>query len=360
MHKQFKRLIPNGLLWRLTSVNLLVIVLAITLMGWAVYETACTLTAGIGNFEEQRQQQFNATLLQYVVIFMIMVTVVGIALHVYFTRKIIHPIKQVINSTKQMKQGKYPARLKMRAEGELEDLVTQFNSLIDRLEKNELERKKLVTDLSHEIRTPLSNISGYLQALQSGVIEADEQLYSSLLQEAKRLGDMVNQLDQLKGWDQRQIFTETDKEHADISLLIDQCVGMFQWKLDKQGINIHLQVENEQLTINRNGIEQVVSNILDNAVQYYNGDGDIYIKGAKQSDGQFYKVSITGPSQQISEDEASQIFNRLYRVDSSRSRETGGTGLGLAIAREIIEFHQGEIGITSNGLDNTVWFTIPY
>src|SRR5690625_7172607 len=157
-----------------------------TLIGWAVYETACSITEGMGNLGEQRKKKLSATLLQYVISFFIVGIIIAVSLHIYFTQKIIEPIKQLIESTKQMKRGSYPARIKIKADGELVELVDQFNELIDQLEKNEYERDKLVTDLSHEVRTPLSNISGYLQALQSGVMEPTEELYSR--SEERRVG----------------------------------------------------------------------------------------------------------------------------------------------------------------------------
>lgn len=356
MSRILKKLIPSRLLWRLTVVNTIVIIALMTLIGWAVYETACSLTAGMGNLGEQRQEQFNTTLLQYVIIFVFIGIVVGGALHLYFTRKIIDPIKQLIESTKQLKQGSYPARLSTRAEGELVDLVDQFNEMVDQLERNEFERDKLITDLSHEIRTPLANLSGYLQALKTGVIEADEELYESLLNEASRLKDMINQLDQLKQWDQDNLEEKLD-QYFNIEDIIHQVISMFSLQLKEKEISLVKNIEKQRIKGHETGIEQAFTNILANAIQYYKGVGEIEVSSYVEKDK--YIVTVAGPGERISSKDQRQIFKRFFRVESSRNRETGGSGLGLAIAKEIIHYHGGRIEFQSKDHLNKVTFTIP-
>src|SRR5690625_4688996 len=351
-----KKLLPSRLLWRLTIVNTVVIIVMMTLIGWAVYETACSITEGMGNLGEQRQQQFNATLLQYVISFVIVGIIIAVSLHIYITQKIIEPIKQLIESTKQMKRGSYPARIKIKAGGELVELVDQFNELIDQLEKNEYERDKLVTDLSHEVRTPLSNISGYLQALQSGVMEPTEELYSSLLNEANRLKEMMNQLDQLKQWDQNSL-TYKEQVEFDIKGIVDQVVAMFSWSLKQRNIPLTAKVERRRLKGNASGIEQAITNILANAIEYYKGDGEIEISGVVENND--YVIMISGPGDEISSKDKQQIFKRFFRVEASRNRKTGGSGLGLAIAKEIIHYHEGTIQFVSENQRNAVMFSIP-
>ena len=351
-----KKLLPSRLLWRLTIVNTVVIIVMMTLIGWAVYETACSITEGMGNLGEQRQQQFNATLLQYVISFVIVGIIIAVFLHIYFTQKIIEPIKQLIESTKQMKRGSYPARIKIKADGELVELVDQFNELIDQLEKNEYERDKLVTDLSHEVRTPLSNISGYLQALQSGVMEPTEELYSSLLNEANRLKEMMNQLDQLKQWDQNSL-TYKEQVEFDIKGIVDQVIAMFSWSLKQRNIPLTAKVERRRLKGNASGIEQAITNILANAIEYYKGDGEIEISGVVENND--YVIMISGPGDEISSKDKQQIFKRFFRVEASRNRKTGGSGLGLAIAKEIIHYHEGTIQFVSENQRNAVMFSIP-
>jgi len=358
INKFFTTLIPTGFLWRLTFLNILVIVTATAVSGWALYNTACYLAAGVGDFDVLRQQQFNSTLLRYLWIFIITSVFIGSLLHFHLLKYLIKPIRNLIQSTEQMRIGHYPEPVKVYRKDEIGQLVIQYNGLIAQLQTNEEQRKKLISDLSHEIRTPLSNLSGYLQGLKDGDIVGEKTLFASLHQESSRLSNMIEQLEQVKEWDYLSTQSIVKKETHEIEDLLTQCVAMFDrpWKHDH--IPIELEVESCKLNINVEGIQQAISNLLENAIRYYDGLGPISLKGEKQ--GNEYYISITGPSMPIPTNERKNVFNRFYRLDSSRSRLTGGSGLGLAISKEIVERqHQGEIGIETSDTGNTFWILLP-
>lgn len=349
---------PSGFLWRLTFLNILVIVAATAVSGWAIYNTACFLVAGAGELDAERQQQFNNTLLNYLWVFMITAALAGSALHFYLTKRLIRPIGNLIESTEQLKRGHYPEPVEVYKHDEIGQLVIQYNGLISQLQMNEQQREKLVTDLSHEIRTPLTNLNGYLQALKDGYIIGDQKLFASLHQESNRLSKLVEQFEQLKEWDYISAQSIVKKESHEIKDLISQSVAMFDRTLEQKNILIQLDVESCNLTIHIEGIQQVISNLLDNAIRYYEGTGPIILTGEKQ--GKYYYISITGPSKVIPIEERENIFRRFYRLESSRSRTTGGSGLGLAISKEIVErHHQGETGIDSTINSNTFWILLP-
>ncbi|CAM3069511.1 ATP-binding protein [Filibacter tadaridae] len=356
--ERLKHLLPKGFLWRLTFLNIAVIAIAIGVSGWAVYNTACFLVEGMGHLDGQRQRRFNATLRQYFWVFSLTGVVAGSFLHYYFTKKLINPVRQLIESTKRLQKGEYPDPVESPSHDEVGRLVQQFNNLIHQLQSNEEHRHKLVSDLSHEFRTPLSNLNGYLRALQGGVIEGNPKLYESLYLESKRLTQMIEQLDQLKEWDYAASQTIARKETVNIGGEIDNCVAMFEWKLSQADIQINVELDEKEMTIQIQGIQQVVSNLLDNAIQYYEGFGPISIQG--EAHATEYLFSITGPGTPIVSTEKNRIFERFYRVDASRSRETGGSGLGLAIAKEIIERHHGRIGVEPMEGANRFWFVLPF
>lgn len=348
---------PSGFLWRLTFLNTVVIIAATAISGWAIYNTACFLAAGVGNLDELRQQQFNSTLLRYLWIFMIMAVIAGSVFHFYLTNHLIQPIRSLIHSTKQLKRGHYPEPIHVNKQDEIGQLVVQYNGLIEQLRTSEQQRKKLVTDLSHEIRTPLSNLNGYLHALKDGDIVSDEKLFISLHKESQRLTQMIEQLDQLKEWDYISVQTVSRGEMIQMTDLLEQCVAMFKWTLKQNEIPIHVEMEACEIEIHVEGIQQVISNLLDNAIRYYDGQGPIIIKGAKINNE--YRIAVTGPGRPVPMEEKDNIFKRFYRLDSSRSRDTGGSGLGLAITKEIVERHHGEIGIETNASGNEFWFKLP-
>lgn len=334
------------------------IVSATAISGWALYNTACFLAAGVGNLDVQRQQQFNSILRNYLWIFMITVAFLGSFLHYYLIKRLTKPIRSLIESTEQLRHGHYPELVKVYKHDEIGQLVIEYNGLITQLEKNEQQRRKLVTDLSHEIRTPLTNLNGYLQALKNGDIIGDKELFGSLHQESSRLSQMINQFEQLKEWDYIAAQSIVKKETHDIAKVLSQCVAMFDRESLQKNIPIQQEVVPCKLYMNNGGIQQVISNLLDNAIRYYEGTGPILLTGEKQEKG--YYISVTGPSNSIPEIEKENIFRRFYRLDASRSRMTGGSGLGLAISKEIVErHHQGEIGIETTGNRNRFWVVIP-
>ncbi|WP_233201627.1 MULTISPECIES: cell wall metabolism sensor histidine kinase WalK [unclassified Sporosarcina] len=338
--------------------NILVVVTVTTLSGWAIYSTACLLAAEVGDLDTPQQQRFNSTLLSYLSILIIMATFIGSVLHFYLIRRIINPIRSLIQSTKELKQGHYPEPVQVYKSDEIGQLALQYNSLIAQLQMNEQQRNRLVTDVSHEIRTPLSNLNGYLQALKDGDLKGDKVLFASLYQESNRLTHMIEQLEQLKEWDYLSNQSIVEKETYEIEPILLQCVAMFERTLEQKNIPILLEIESCKLAIHIVGVQQVISNLLENAVRYYEGEGPILLAGEKRGKG--YRISITGPSKPIPEIERERVFRRFYRLDSSRSRMTGGSGLGLAISKEIIErHHQGAIGIDTTSTSNTFWIVLP-
>ncbi|WP_034659059.1 sensor histidine kinase [Robertmurraya massiliosenegalensis] len=357
MDKVLKSCFPKKVLWRLTLTNIIVIAIFIILSSWAIYNTACFLVDGMGQINAQKQNEFNTTLFQYLWLFSVSVIIMGSVVHFYLTTKLIKPLNRLIESTKIMKQGHYPEPIKVKSDGEIEQLILHFNELVQQLKNNQQFRQKLISDLSHEFRTPLSNLNGYLNALSNGVIEGNPKLYESLQQESKRLTHMVEQFEILKEWDYASIQNFTERQHVDMRLLIEQSVEMFKWLLDQRGIKVELQTEYGIVTVINGGIPQVISNLIDNAIRYYEGTGPIIIKGEALDED--YLVTVSGPSQRISDLDQERIFERFYRTDSSRNSETGGTGLGLSISKEIVEHHNGKIGLLSNQNYNSFWFTLP-
>ncbi|GGA72001.1 hypothetical protein GCM10008025_14790 [Ornithinibacillus halotolerans] len=350
-------LVPKQFLFRLTFINIVVIAAFVGISSWAIYNTACVLADGLVSMSSQKQARFESTLLQYLWIFSISTIIIGSLTHFYLTKKLIRPLRELIDSTKKMKHGEYPQPITMKPDGEIGELISHFNDLVQQIEANEQHREKLVSDLSHEFRTPLSNLNGYLKALKAGVIEGDEKLYRSLYEESRRLIHLVEQMEQLKEWDYVSNQNFTQKTPSNIEKLVYQVVEMFRRKLKQANIEMVVDVASCQLIVNSAAITQVISNLLDNAIRYYEGNSPIEIRGIV--DQSTYKLSITGPGKPISMEERKKIFDRFYRVDHSRSREFGGSGLGLAISKEIIERHQGRLSVTSEGNIHSFWLLLP-
>ena len=358
MRNKIKNLsFPKRFLARLTFINIVVITALVGVSGWSIYNTACVLADGLTTMTNDNQTLFEKTLLQYLLFFSITTIFIGSLAHFYLTKKLINPVQEIILSMKKMKQGEYPSQINVKAKGELAELISQFNDLVQQLKSNEEQRRKLVSDLSHEFRTPLSNLSGYLKALQTGVIDGDQKLYQSLNEETNRLIHLVEQMELLKEWNYVSSQTFMEKSSVQIKTLVEKSIEMFKWTLLETNIKVNVDIEPSMLTVNSEALIQVISNLMDNAINYYEGTGPIIIKGTNLKTE--YILTITGPGKRITEHDRQRIFERFYRTDHSRSRDSGGTGLGLAISKEIIEQHKGKIDVSSKNNVHTFWVTLP-
>ncbi|WP_339228744.1 ATP-binding protein [Oceanobacillus sp. FSL K6-2867] len=350
---------PNQFIFLLTFINIAVTAVFVALSSWAIYNTACLLADGMLSMTVQKQNLFESTLYQYLWVFSLCAVFLGGLIHYYLTKKVTEPLKKLIFSTKKMKQGQYvPISVTVKRDGEIGELINHFNELAQQLETNEKQRRKLVSDLSHEFRTPLTNLNGYLRALQSGILEGDERLYQALYEESSKLTQLVEQIEKLKEWDDMAERTVVEKEAVNMKEFIGKSVKIFHWTLEQNDMDLVLDVESSIVAIDSTSISQVMSNLLDNAIRYYKGTGPIIIKGEKLPSE--YKVSVTGPGRIISKADRERIFDRFYRTEKSRSRKLGGSGLGLAISKEIVERHNGKIGLQSESDIHTFWFVLPH
>ncbi len=336
-----------GLLWKLTAVNIFIVSLFVLLSGTAIYNMACFLADRVGNLEGAQQIRFNSTLLQYLWMYSIGAIIIGSFIHYMMTKRMMRPVRNLAASMESLKEGKYPDLIQTSSMDEVGQLVSHFNDLIVRLKENEETRNKVITDMAHELRTPMSNINGYLEGMSKGVIKGSPELYHSLHLEAKRITSMIQQLYAIKEWDSFLEPTPLDREPADIKKLAVNCLGLFEWDLEQRGIKAEADIESRELMLHREGIQQVLTNLLQNAVQYYEGSAPIVVKGATREE--HYELSVSGPGKLIAENDKEKVFERFHRTDASRSRQTGGAGLGLAISREIAERHNGELLLETDG-----------
>ena len=355
--KSFEAVVPKRFLTKITSLNLLVIILLIVISSWAIYSTACSLVDAIGSVDEQRQTTFNRHLLRYIVIVCSLTVLVGASVHYTLTKRLLKPINAMIESIKIRQRGTYSPIVKETGHGEVGELVEQYNLLITEQQVNDSERIRFISDLSHELRTPLTNLTGYLHALETGVVEGNKDIYSDLQVEAKRLLEMVEQFEQLKEWDGTQLIHHMKQEHVEMNWLINQATTVFDWKLKQEQISLSMTIEPCDVYVNIQGIEQVLHNLLDNAIRYYEGVEPIEITGKMDEDR--YVIEISNPTRTLSSEHLTSMFERLYRVDYSRARSMGGSGLGLSIVKDIIEHHEQEISVSQTNTIITFSFGLP-
>lgn len=151
--------------------------------------------------------------------------------------------------------------------------------------------------------------------------------------------------------------THLNKQDVQIKDVINEAVQMFSWKIEQEQIKVNVDLAEAILTIDKKAIQQVMNNLIDNAIRYRHDGTPISIIGSLNK--QMYDITITNKGDAISVEDQAQLFERFFRVESSRNRKTGGTGLGLAIVKEIIEHHHGEVSVRSEDGENSITVRLP-
>ncbi|GIP40606.1 PAS domain-containing sensor histidine kinase [Paenibacillus sp. J31TS4] len=237
--------------------------------------------------------------------------------------------------------------------------------LQDVTEQEELEqsRREFVANVSHELRTPLTTIKSYLEALEDGALD-DPQVARRFVgvthNEAERMIRLVSDLLHLSRLDSKQASLKA--EEVDVEEMLEEVADRFSFQLQQRSIAIGIRIGAgvEPILLDRDKIDQVLDNLISNAIKYTGDGGEIEIS-AEHSQPDWLEIAIQDTGIGIPKKDLSRIFERFYRVDKARSRNMGGTGLGLSIAREIVKAHGGTIDIESEYNEGTkVTFRLPY
>lgn len=343
------------MLWKLIIVNALMIAITIWLAGVSVKEFACLLVDQYPYIGREESVHFSETLQYFLFQSSFLAFLVAGILHYFFMRNLLRPLKRLGSSARQLAEGEYPPALPVVSRDEFGQLTADFNHLSQKLEQMEEMRKRMVGDIAHELRTPLTNVNGYLEALRAGIVTGSPELYQSLHEESLRITRLVEQLHQLNVWEAKKL-SRTNLQQIEMETVMEECKESFRLVLQNKGMRDIWSVQAAQVWGERDGLKQVMDNLLSNAIRYDTG-GWVRIEGSAVGD--YYQVTVTNQGQPISADRAKHVFDRFYRVDSSRSKDTGGTGLGLALVKEIVEQHGGAAGLNVDGDEYSFSFTIP-
>jgi signal transduction histidine kinase len=249
-------------------------------------------------------------------------------------------------------------RVEVRGEGEVAALAEAFNTMAVDLENNEQLRQNLIADVAHELRTPLSNIQGYLEAIRDHVMKPDAATIDSVNEEAALLSRLVDELQELSLAEAGELKLVYQAE--DIGKLVKQATAPWRPQLEMKEISLSLDLPDNlpQVNIDWQRVNQVLHNLLENAVKHTGKGGIITVAAARQ--GEWVEISVSDTGEGIPAEDLPNIFERFYRVDRSRARATGGSGLGLTIARRLVEAHGGRITVQSElGKGSRFAFTLP-
>ncbi len=286
---------------------------------------------------------------------------VFIALFV-IAREVALPLSDMQKITDHYAKGDFDHKARENYKNrELNDFAKALNKMGYELKINEDSRKSFVANVSHELKTPMTSIGGFIDGIMDGTIPpSEEKKYLGIVSnEVKRLSRMVVSMLNLSKIEAGEI--ELSPIIYDVSAQVFETLLSFEKTINEKHIEIEgfEEIGSVMMRADKDLVQQVIYNLLDNAVKFTPENGTITVFA--KNDGEFTRVSIKNSGPGISEEEIARIFERFYKVDKSRSYDTKGVGLGLYIVKTIINMHDGEIFASSKQGEYTEFaFEIPY
>ncbi|HHU49723.1 MAG TPA: cell wall metabolism sensor histidine kinase WalK [Clostridiales bacterium] len=274
-------------------------------------------------------------------------TVLSIFISYFITRRITNPLIEMNMISREIATGNFKRRVKVKTRDEVGQLAMNFNAMADSLEKLELMRRSFVANVSHELKSPLTSMRGYIQGvLDHTISNEDREKYLAIaLEETERMNRLINDLLDLSQIQTGQF--SLDIKVLDINETIRRVLIAWEDRINEKGMDIEVDFDQEARLVegDPDRLQQVIINLLDNAIKFTREGGLIKLKTWQYKEKVFVKVEDQGPG--IPEDEIAHIWEPFYQIDKSRSRVKGGTGLGLSIVKKIIEGHGQNIWLNS-------------
>ncbi len=277
-----------------------------------------------------------------------------------FTIVIYFPIRKITRVADEYVQGNFEAAAAVHTNDEIGYLAASLSFMANELRTLEDDQKKFISNVSHDFRSPLTSIKGYVEAMLDGTIpvETQEKYLNIILYETERLNKLTRSLLELNKIGSRGIML--DITDFDVNLLIKKTVRTFEGVCMKKQISFHLILTGEKLfvTADFGKIQQVLYNLIDNAVKFSHDSSAITVETTEKNEKVFVSVKDTGIG--IPKDSIQKIWERFYKTDLSRGKDKKGTGLGLSIVKEIVQAHGENINVISTeGVGTEFIFTLP-
>jgi signal transduction histidine kinase len=271
-------------------------------------------------------------------------------------RRMFTPLDELFRASERVANGDYSVRVEEQGPPEIHSLMRSFNSMAERLQINDQQRRNMLADVSHELRTPITVIQGNVEGILDGLYPADEPRLKSILEETQVLSRLVDDLRTLALADSGALHLK--REPTNLTELIRDAVSGFEAQIKGKEIRIEMTLDGgEDANIDPQRVREVLNNLLSNALRYAPRGGEIHVGLTEAAPRPERNVTISiednGPG--IEAAELPHVFERFYK-----SSDSGGMGLGLSIAKYLVEAHGGKIWAESEiGQGTTISFTLP-
>ena len=301
----------------------------------------------------------SSTLFFYVAIAVLIVSMLAAS---FLSRMQVRPLGQMADAARRFGRGELGVRVEESPKNtsEINDLARAFNTMVDSLESSERRRQEFVANVSHELKTPMTTIGGYIDGMLDGTIPPEKQQhYMQIVSgEVRRLSRLVRNMLDISRL-QAMGVEESRMTRFDLGELMSDVIITFEQKINGKGLNVDVELPDRPVWVKaeRDGITQVVYNLLDNAIKFCPQGGKLGLFLALEGGKAKVTVQNSGPT--IDPNELPLLFDRFHKADKSRSANREGWGLGLYIAKTIVGAYGGDIWATSeNGITNFI-FTLP-
>ena len=309
---------------------------------------------GIYNFSE-KDVIFKNALYKSFIISMGIAIIIAVIISLVISNQLTKPLSIIIKKSLEIRKGNFKGREDIKTSTiEIKELSDSINYLAESLDKQDVLRKRLTSDMAHEIRTPLTTLQNSMEAMMDGVISMDKERVESCYEEVIRINRLVDNLKNIASLEESNL--NLNKTKFDIKEELERIGRDFQSYFKKKNINFIKEIkESKEVLLDKDKFRQIIYNLLSNAYRYSNENGEVQL--LEEIDGNNIVIKVADNGIGISEEELPLIFERFYRSDKSRDRETGGAGIGLTITKALVQAHGGKI-ITDSKLDQGSCFTV--
>lgn len=287
---------------------------------------------------------------------LIVAAVAGTVAGVILSRMLLAPLQDLTHGAEAIAARDLAHRVRVRGSRELRAVAESFNHMAGRLEQAEALRRQLLADVAHELRNPLHVLRGNLQAILDGIYPLNQEEMSRLLDQTDHLARLVNDLHELALAEARQL--PLDRRPADLGALVKETAGVFLPLAAAEQIELRVELLGPSPTVEVDAarIRQALQNLLWNAVRHTPAGGHILVTVTRRDAAA--EIVVRDDGEGIAAEHLPQVFDRFFRADEARNRETGGAGLGLAIVKAVVEAHGGGVAVESAGRGRGSAFTV--
>jgi two-component system sensor histidine kinase BaeS len=288
---------------------------------------------------------FKSTLNHSFFLSIVIALIFGFLVSILLSKQLSSPLIKITETANRMRNGDLEARSRVVSKTkEIDDLRTSINYLAETLQNQELLRKRLTSDMAHELRTPLTNLKSHVEALLDKVWEPTDEMLQSFYEEIQRLIKLVEGLNDIAKLEQTNL--NLNKSRFNLSLELERILTSFEPLYNNSSLKISSNLDsNVEVLMDKDKLKQVMYNLLSNSLKYSKTNGEVLL--TLKSDKHVINIEVKDNGIGISQKDLPFIFERFYRSDESRDKNTGGAGIGLTIAKAIVEAHSGTISISS-------------